>query len=208
MDGFAYWIFGYQKFAEPIIRECICLKKGWQDIMGKVTTPTIAELLENLEIRSDWDNDFSLLKDSAKRCLSQRERRMALDAAFLDNDGGAIIGEFKSWGGFESFTEKRLYDEVITGKLFPDRLSISKISYEGRTLDVIEFVIATSLPDREKEEITWKIGDLVVEVFDIANLLRKYGEQAAKNRGSFEQLDKSVNDVKKYVTTGEIEPSN
>ena len=202
MDGFSYWIFGYQNFAEPIIRECICLKKGWQDVMGKVTTPTIDELLKSLEDRSDWDEDFQVLKECAKKDLSKRKQRMSLDAAFLDEKGNPIIGEFKSWTGFETFTKQRLWDEVVTGRMFPDRLAIKRIYYEGAPIDVTKFVIATSVACQKDKELVWRIGDLTVEVFDITNLLSEFGDQAASNRGSFEQLAQSVKQVKKYIKTG------
>jgi len=205
MNGFSYWIFGYKKFAEPIIRECICIEKGWQDISDKVSTPTIPDVLESLERRNDWGGDFYILKQKAKECLGKRKRRMALDAAFLDKNRNIIIGEFKSWGGWEKFGIKKLYDEVIQGKFFPDRLAINEVSYEGQTTNVSEFIIATNLTVQNNNDIIWKIGNLTIEVFDIVDLLCKYGEPATEKCGSFLQLEQSVNDVKKYIKTGGTE---
>ena len=203
MDGFAYWIFGYQKFAEPIIRECICMKKGWKDIFSKVQVPDNSELLEKLEKRTDWDNDFPLLKLNAVKEIGKRKRRMVLDGAFLDQNGKTIISEFKSWGGFEKFDVDKLHHEVASGILFPDRLAIDKIYYEQDPTEVSKFVIATNLSEQDYKKIVWEIGDLTIEVLDIAELLKEYGKSVAEKIGSFEQLEKSVASVKDYVNTGQ-----
>jgi hypothetical protein len=204
MDGFAYWIFGYPKFAEPIIRECICIKKGWQNVMGDVKTPPISDLLQSIDSRTDWDDDFGLLKQSARNCLMKRKRRMALDAAFLDNHGAAIIGEFKSWGGWYKFSKEELYEQIIKGKLFPDRLAINKVYYNEQPIEVSRFVIAMNLAVQNIGDILWEIGGLTVEVLEIADMLHKYGERVIQERGSIAQLDLSVNAVKQYIRTGGI----
>lgn len=202
MDGFSYWIFGYQKFAEPIIRKCICIEKGWKDIFSAVRTPSIPELLKSVKERNDWDDEFPLLKRNAKECLGRRKQRMTLDAAFIDEEAAAVIGEFKSWGGYEKFSIRKLYEEVISGKRFPDRLAINKIYYKQSPLNVSKFVIATNLSTQNNREVIWEIGDLVIEVLDIADLLRKHGEAAAEKCGSFKQLEKSVSEVRGYIKTG------
>ena len=202
MDGFSYWIFGYQKFAEPIIRECICMKKGWEDIFAEVQTPTISEIIKNTEERIDWDNEFPILKHNAIKELTKRKRRIVLDAAFIETDGSVVIGEFKSWGGYEKFDIKKLYETITQGKFFPDRLAINEVSYKGQVTEVSKFVIATNLADQENDDIIWEIGDLVVEVLDIADLLNEYGEAVAEKCGSWIQLEKSIKEVKEYIRTG------
>jgi len=204
MNGFAYWIFGYQKFAEPILRKCICLEKGWEDISEETKTPPIKEVINNLNKCEDWDKVFPFLKQEALKALSNRKRPMVLDAAFKDKDGKIIIAEFKSWAGFCAFTPEKLYQEITNGKMFPDRLAINSVYYQKESFPVLRFVIITSLCGNSDKRKQWNIGNLAIEVFDTSDLLLKHGSEVVKQYSFFDMLDQSVEKVKKYIMTGNM----
>lgn len=126
---------------------------------------------------------------------------MALDAAF-DDGGQIVIGEFKSWGGFEKPHDREaLRKDVQEGRCFPDRLAIHSVRYNNEDRPVSHFVFATSLKDTAP--YTFPLGDLVVEFMDIANLLKNNVQSLpdCKTRW-FAALDEAVCKVKTYVELG------
>ena len=146
---FGWWIFGYQKFSEEIVRQCLVTRNQWKDITPDGWRVPAAKVIEErLPDLTDWPTK---LREQAQKLLRQRKRRMTLDAAFIDEKdaGKTIIGEFKSWGGFDGRFEspKELKDCILEGGFCPDRLVIHKIESGADQDDcrsVTGFVIATN----------------------------------------------------------------
>jgi len=200
-DKFAWWIFGYQKFCEPIIRKCICQAKGWQDITGRATTPKPKVIRAQVLDRTDWGEDLESLRRRACEQLGRRERALELDAAFLTEKGEIAIGEFKSWGGFaKPFVAADLRKQISQGEFLADRLSITWVSYEGQERLVSRFVVATNLEGQGSE---FPLGNLRVEVVDIARLLKDNIVKLSERKDDwFASLDEAVGKVKKYIEQG------
>jgi hypothetical protein len=128
---------------------------------------------------------------------------MALDAAFRDGDQ-FVIGEFKSWGGFENpHDPAKLREAVRNGEWFPDRLAIHSVLYENEKHPVSRFVIATGLQGATSD--IFQVGDLTVEVFDIPNLLRdNVNALQGEKEKWFHALNEAVEKVRTYVETGRM----
>ena len=208
VEPFAWWIFGYQKFSESVIRACICRDKGWQDITGKVQTKVPTEIGRAAEARKDWGGNLEPLRVQARNRLGARSKRLALDAVFLDDRTGRIcIGEFKSWGGFQLYDPKVLAEELRQGKWFPDRLAIRGVEDRQNPAKehvVSGFVFATNLKGCESGSHEFMLGQLHVEILDIRSLLRKNAERPPEGMADlFADLDAAVEKVKTYVRKGE-----
>lgn len=202
MDQHAWCIFGYAKFYEPLVRRCICLSRpGWQDVTAETITPTIAEVSADLAVREDWQGELARLKRAARKALAPRKRRISLDAVFAD-EGGAITGEFKSWGGAHRFTLDEIRDKLASGKMCPERLAIRRVIRRGEELQVTGFVFATVLADDNAPGGQCPLGNLAVHVENIPALLRDYGREAAAELGALARLDESAAQVKRFVETG------
>jgi hypothetical protein len=200
-NNFACWIFGYQKFSEEIIRHCICHAKGWEDITRDVKTKAPTEIICHAKNRPDWHSDLEFLRKRACELLDNRQKAIVLDAAFLDGDQ-IVIGEFKSWGGFEKpHDPTALRKEVRAGEWFPDRFAIHSVLYRKEELPVSRFVFATGLKGATSD--IFQVGDLGVEVIDIPSLLKDSVKALPKPKEDwFRALDDAVKKVKTYVETG------
>jgi len=203
VNNFAWWIFGYQKFSEEIIRHCIRQTKGWEDITRDVKTKHPTEIGSHAKNRPDWHSDLEFLRERACELLGRRNKAIALDAAFLDGDQ-IVIGEFKSWGGFEKpHDPATLRKEVRAGKWFPDRFAIHSVIYRKEERPVSRFVFATGLKGATSD--VFQVGDLGVEIIDIPSLLKDSVKALPEQKEEwFRALDEAVKKVKTYVETGAI----
>jgi len=204
MDPYAWWIFGYAKFYEPIVRRCIARKRGWDDITEEVSAPPIADVLGSLDAREDWEGDLRPLKDAARSSLEQRVQRIRLDAAFSDA-GSAVLGEFKSWGACHRYGLEEAHRKIAAGRLFPERLAIPYVNQGNQHKNVAGFVFAAVLSDPDSAGATFPLGELTVYVENIPRLLGQHGQAVAEELEAFRQLDMSVNLVKQFLRTGAMD---
>ena len=205
VEPFAWWIFGYQKFSESVIRACICRDKGWKDITREVRTKPPTEIKATVETRQDWGGDLESLQKQARKALDARSRRLALDAALHDEHTGRIfIGEFKSWGGFQVYDPKVLAEDMRQGRWFPDRLAIDTVEYKGQDRAVSGFIFATNLKNCASGSYEFPLGHLRVEILDIRSLLQKNRDGLPEGvTDVLSNLKEAVKKVERYVEKGE-----
>jgi hypothetical protein len=207
VEKFAWWIFGYQKFSESVIRASICREKGWKDITNEVQPPRdIIKTLDDL----DWGGPLEPLREQAKKALGARNRRLVLDAAFRDCNGKVFIGEFKSWGGFQTYDPVKLEQGMKKGEWFPDRLAIRVLEdrRDPKKKDTVSgFVFATNLDPKtcNSGSREFDLGRLHVEIVDIPRLLKENGPGPADDvEELLKDLDAAVEMVKRYVMKGNL----
>jgi len=144
-DKFGWWIFGYQKFSEDIIKQCLCHARGWRNITESVENPKPEDVVKEVDTRPDWRHpNLDQLRREACRLLDNCQKAIVFDAAFLDGEE-VIVDEFKSWGGSQMYAPERLKQDLQNGWWFPDRLAIRSVRHDKRKRRVSRFVFATNL---------------------------------------------------------------
>lgn len=101
--AFAYWIFGYQNFYEPVVRAWF-MDNGYETIdprsvVGRDLAPSVASI-------ESGDHSFSVSSKQLEHALSLLKQKAAgtrtrvqLDL-LLRKDRVVYTGECKSWGGY------------------------------------------------------------------------------------------------------------
>lgn len=205
MDGFAWWILGYQKFLEPIIRGCISEECGWTDITEEVRVPSGIQIVEDLERvgHSLSTSACEKLFERARQCYGNQKRRISLDAAFESTDG-ILIGEFKCWGGFQVLPTAALKAKLSQGMMFPERLAIPHVIHNQLRRPVMGFVVATVLPADETHGQFTIGGDegIKIHLFSIRHLVRDHANNVMEQLKSLDKLDRAVADVKDFLMCG------